>query len=113
MASEVCWNKDFTTCRKLQTSLTFPNDVEKRNRECVRLVMLVSLLVYFLYFFYICGLPIYEPNTSDIPTFWLWFVFAALSNVNKSILCVTDNFLFASACVIFLLGKFLGKPNKF
>ena len=31
----------------------------------------------------------------------------------KSILCVTDNFLFASACVIFLLGKFLGKPNNF
>ena len=31
----------------------------------------------------------------------------------KSILCVTDNFLFASACVIFPLGKFLGKPNKF
>ena len=31
--------------------------------------------------------------------------------LNKSILCVTDNFLFASACVIFLLGKFLGKPN--
>ena len=43
---------------------------------------------------------------------WL-FVFAALSKVNKSILCVTDNFLFASACVIFLLGKFLGKPNNF
>ena len=30
---------------------------------------------------------------------------------DESILCVTDNFLFASACVIFLLGKFLGKPN--
>ena len=41
------------------------------------------------------------------------FVFAALSKVNKSILCVTDNFFLASACVIFLLGKFLGKPNLF
>ena len=33
----------------------------------------------------ICGLPIYEPNTSDIPTFWLLFVFAAHSNANNSI----------------------------
>ena len=49
---EVCWNKDFITCRKLQTSLTSPNDVEKGNCECVRLVMLVSLLAYFILLIY-------------------------------------------------------------
>ena len=90
----------------------FPQRRRKRNRECVRLVMLFVACINF-YTFNICRLLICEPNTSDIPTFWLWFVFAALSNVNKSILCVTDNFLFASACAIFLLGKFLGKPNNF
>ena len=79
-----------------------PMTLTKRNCACVRLVMFAFTCI--IYICDICGLPIYEPNTSDIPTFWLLFVFAAHSNANKSILCVTDNFLFASA---------RGKPNNF
>ena len=45
---EVCWNKDFTTCWKLQTSLTSPNDVEKGVCECVLLVMFCACVLYTL-----------------------------------------------------------------
>ena len=53
------------------------------------------------------------PEESEEERNWRYLNAEMIEVSDPSILCVTDNFLFASACVIFLLGKFLGKPNNF
>ena len=103
-------------CRKLKPRWLSPMTSKKDSVLCVMLLSLapdvtcelcISIRAYadFRYM---------TSFTSDIPT---WFsivvcVFAALSNANKSILCVTDNFLFASACVIFPSWKIFRQTKQ-